>query len=150
MTGPKNVLPFFIILVFEILLFLYTQKGLSKKNSWMQNALWGILTWQPCGSHVIVTRDVTRDVKHRVLSKHKNCRFSDSRSFFFFFGLDILLVPIIIGAIFSERYSVYVLVSRYSWHQDHCQFFLFTDQYCPCCKILHLNFSKHFSEYPKI
>ena len=84
MTGPKNVLPFFIILVFEILLFLYTQKGLSKKNSWMQNALWGILTWQPCGSHVIVTRDVTRDVKHHVLSKHKNCHFSDSRSFLFF------------------------------------------------------------------
>ena len=62
MTGPKNVLPFFIILVFEILLFLYTQKGLSKKNSWMQNALWGILTWQPCGSRHTLPSHVTSNI----------------------------------------------------------------------------------------
>ena len=109
MTSHKNMFPFFKILVFEILVFLYTQRGLIKKNSWKQNALWGILTWQPCGSDVIVTRDA----KHHVLSKHKNSHFSASRSFLVFFQ-NIPLVPIIIRAFFSERYSVYVLVPRYS------------------------------------
>ena len=53
------------IVVFEILVFLYTQIGLSKKNYWNQDALWGILTRQPFASDVTITSDV----KHHVLSK---------------------------------------------------------------------------------
>ena len=41
MTCQENLFPFFKILVFEILFLPYMERGISKKNSWKQNALWG-------------------------------------------------------------------------------------------------------------
>ena len=101
----------------------------------------GILTWQSCASDFIITRDV----KHYELYEPSFKRLE--KFVFVLFAKPYPWytteknkhanhLPVIIRAIFSERYSEYVLVPRYSWHQDHCQcFFVHRTTFAFCCNI---------------
>ena len=148
MTLPKNQFPFFKILVFEILVFLYAKREISKKNSWKQHANKAAM-WKWRHHHF-----------WRQTSRISTVTSTPREFVFVFFAKPCLWyaapppkkkTPIITRAIFSERHSEYMLVPSYSWHQVFLQFFfIHRTTFIFCCKISHLNFYNNFNNIPKL